>query len=227
MNGTRSRTKRRAGESRTSPNASSKARAADRAILKCLEKDKNNRYPDVSALALALQEVLATPHMDDDEPSNPQMPGRGHRPASAASADMLETRRGELPNMAPPPPMPINSAAVSATVPAERMVGLAPSAHAARLSPNPAPHHALQPSHPQAVGPVGSSRVSPRPPTAPPPQSPYAQVPSHSHAAISASTAPAPIRAASRSSNKLIWWVIALLAVGAGVGTVLALLLSK
>ncbi|HSK01807.1 MAG TPA: serine/threonine-protein kinase, partial [Kofleriaceae bacterium] len=33
--------------------------SADRVILKCLEKDKNNRFPDVSQLALALQEVIA------------------------------------------------------------------------------------------------------------------------------------------------------------------------
>ncbi|MEO8704738.1 MAG: serine/threonine-protein kinase, partial [Kofleriaceae bacterium] len=32
---------------------------ADRVILKCLEKDKNNRFADVTALAAGLQEVLA------------------------------------------------------------------------------------------------------------------------------------------------------------------------
>jgi serine/threonine-protein kinase len=31
---------------------------ADRVILKCLEKDKNNRYPDVTALATGISEVL-------------------------------------------------------------------------------------------------------------------------------------------------------------------------
>jgi hypothetical protein len=30
-----------------------------------------------------------------------------------------------------------------------------------------------------------------------------------------------------RSSGKLVWWVIALLVVGAGVGTAMALLFSK
>jgi hypothetical protein len=34
-------------------------------------------------------------------------------------------------------------------------------------------------------------------------------------------------RAPSRSSSRLVWWVIALLAIGAGVGTAVALLVSK
>jgi hypothetical protein len=34
-------------------------------------------------------------------------------------------------------------------------------------------------------------------------------------------------RSAPRSSKKLVWWVIALLAIGAGVGTAMALLFSK
>ncbi|MCX5743162.1 MAG: serine/threonine-protein kinase [Proteobacteria bacterium] len=36
--------------------------SADRVILKCLEKDKNNRFPDVSALAIALQDLIAHAH---------------------------------------------------------------------------------------------------------------------------------------------------------------------
>ncbi|MGE0550045.1 MAG: protein kinase [Kofleriaceae bacterium] len=35
--------------------------SADRLILKCLEKDKNNRYADVTLLASAIQEVLTEP----------------------------------------------------------------------------------------------------------------------------------------------------------------------
>jgi len=83
---------------------------ADRAILKCLEKDKNNRYADVSKLAAALQEVLDAAR----EASNPIA-----QPLPAASssstrlppsgAELLETRRGEMPNV-PPPPMPATSA---------------------------------------------------------------------------------------------------------------------
>src|SRR6185436_19746305 len=34
-------------------------RAADRAILKCLEKDKDHRFADVSQLSVMLQEVIA------------------------------------------------------------------------------------------------------------------------------------------------------------------------
>jgi hypothetical protein len=41
--------------------------------------------------------------------------------------------------------------------------------------------------------------------------------------------APYPQRAAApaRSSKTIVWWVIALLAIGAGVGTAMALLLGK
>ncbi|HEX8114449.1 MAG TPA: serine/threonine-protein kinase [Kofleriaceae bacterium] len=36
-------------------------RAADRAILRCLEKDRHNRYPDVTQLAAELQALIADP----------------------------------------------------------------------------------------------------------------------------------------------------------------------
>jgi serine/threonine protein kinase len=76
--------------------------AVDRVILKALEKDKNNRYPDVSAMSAALQEVID--HARDSANSLAQ-------PASAsqrlAPQEMLETRRGEMPQMAPPP-MPVS-----------------------------------------------------------------------------------------------------------------------
>jgi serine/threonine protein kinase len=78
---------------------------ADRTILKCLEKDKNNRYADVTQLSHALQEVL-------DQQREQSNPLATPLPASASSssrlapqhaADMLETRRGEMPQVAPPP----------------------------------------------------------------------------------------------------------------------------
>jgi serine/threonine protein kinase len=196
------------------------SKAADRAILKCLEKDKNNRFPDVSALAVALQEVMSTPDGDD--------------------MDLLETRRSDAPSI-PPTPSPGGQGYAGlqrAAAPAER----APQMTAHAGAPASLPPSLLH--KPQAIAPpLASQMFAPRPPTAQP--SPYVQVPSPESAnalrhgggslqvPLSVGTYPpqtphAPLRGArSRSSKKLVWWVIVLLAVGAGVGTALALLLSK
>jgi serine/threonine-protein kinase len=78
--------------------------AVDRVILKALEKDKNNRYADVSAMSAALQETIDHAR----ESSNPLA-----QALTASSSqhlgpqEMLETRRGEMPQMAPPP-MPVS-----------------------------------------------------------------------------------------------------------------------
>ena len=79
--------------------------AADRVILKALEKDKNNRYADVTAMAAALQEVIDAAR----EGSNPLAQPLSSANASGrlAPADMLETRRGEMPQIVPPP-MPVS-----------------------------------------------------------------------------------------------------------------------
>jgi serine/threonine-protein kinase len=75
----------------------------DRVILKCLEKDKNNRFPDVVALAAALQEALETVR----ERTNPFAQAVSSNPGvSSSSQDMLETVRGDVP-MSPRPPMPL------------------------------------------------------------------------------------------------------------------------
>ena len=50
--------------SQASP-ASGLTRAADRAILRCLEKDKNQRFPDVTQLAAALQEAITGADVED------------------------------------------------------------------------------------------------------------------------------------------------------------------
>ena len=186
---------------------------ADRAILKCLEKDKNNRYPDVSSLAIALHEVMAAPSGELAALKQMQIPGGANR-APQSSSDLLETRRGDLPNM-PPPPLQLGS------LHGERAGGLAP--------------HAAQPAMfaPRAMTPT------PSPPMSSP--SPYTQHPPGAlfHGAgalptpLSGYPQPSPLprsalpRSAPRSSKKLVWWVIALLAIGAGVGTAMALLFSK
>jgi len=77
---------------------------ADKLILKCLEKDKNNRFADVSALSMALMELMT--HVEPAQPL-PAAPVIGSPPPARQQApqELLETRRGEMPNL-PPPPMP-------------------------------------------------------------------------------------------------------------------------
>jgi len=191
-------------------------KAADRAILKCLEKDKNNRYPDVTALAVALQEVIASPHSDLSAPNQAQLsPHRTPQPLS----DLLETRRGDLPNL-PPPPVSMDS---MPGMPAERTAGLAPmAAHIA-----PPPMFRQRPMTPPPPSPLVSPPGPYDPPGAtgtpfhggamPSPMSMYPQPAGY----------PSGRGGTSRSSKKLVWWVIALLAIGAGVGTAMALLFSK
>ena len=72
--------------------------AADRVILKCLEKDKANRFADVTAMSAGLQEVLDQAR---EGVSNPVA-----SPLASQSNAMLETVRGEMP-MAVRPPMPL------------------------------------------------------------------------------------------------------------------------
>jgi serine/threonine-protein kinase len=84
----------------------------DRILLKCLEKDKNNRFADVNVLARAVQDCMNAGGQWGSDPV----------PAAAAGAQKpgMETRKGELgpgmvglppsmpaqPQMAQPQPMP-------------------------------------------------------------------------------------------------------------------------
>jgi eukaryotic-like serine/threonine-protein kinase len=215
-------------------------KAADRAILKCLEKDKNNRYPDVSALAVALQDVMTG--QSSELAALKQMPipaGQNHGPQS--SADMLETRRGDLPNMMPPPmpATPMGQAYGLPGMPPDRASGIAPMGPMGPMGamgpmgPMGAmgPTAGRGPQHPAVTPPAGSPQISPM---ASP--SPYAAMPQGGQArhggtpmpmAMPIGTYPQPARPMVGSSKKLLWWVLALLAIGAGVGTVVALLVSK
>jgi serine/threonine-protein kinase len=216
--------------------------AADHAVLKCLEKDKTNRYPDVSALALALQEVMSGGPSHELQPMQQPVPVGSRPPLS--SVDMLEPRRGDPPTVPPlPMPMPMTSsphAGGAPGMPAERTAGLAPmpqpSIHASipsqapmqmastafapppRAPLPPTPLHASPSPYASASGAAGAgmhagSAAMPRPNGALPRPQRYPPLPLHS--------------SAMRSSSKLVWWVIALLVVGAGVGTAMALLFSR
>ncbi len=169
--------------------------AADRAILKCLEKDKNNRHADVTQLANALQEVL-----DAERVSSPNIavPSASMRMPPSGGAELLETRRGDMPNVAPPP-MPMGGAPLG-------------------MQPQPTPPSAPMAPMPGPLTPVPAPYPQATPSNVPPIQYPQAQP--HMYPAGT------PVAAASGSSKKWIWWVVALLVLGAGAGAVLALVMQ-
>ena len=128
--------------------------AADRAILKCLEKDKNNRHADVSAFAAALQDVMngsSAVEFGASAQSNSQI---------RSGPEMLETRRGEMP-MTPPPPLPQATARVI-TPP-----GGAPQTSPVNFQPQPPqPQHGQMHGHP-GFGPTGAGAPMTYPQAAP------------------------------------------------------------
>jgi serine/threonine protein kinase len=169
--------------------------AVDRVVLKALEKDKNNRFADVSAMAAALQEVIDHAR----EGSNPlAQPLSANSSQRLAPADMLETRRGEMPQMAPPP-MPVSPQplGVHLATPARGAPALAP--HAPIPYPQPQPQNAIDRVAPMTY-----------------PSAPQAQ--QQMYAAHSSAMVP-------QRSSKLIWWIVGLLALGAAAGAALALVM--
>jgi hypothetical protein len=102
-----------------------------------------------------------------------------------APPELLETRKGELPNMAPPP--------------------------------MPREHHPTAPNGPHATPSGGVQQLHMAATALPPPQQlapsyPMAQAPYQQQ-----------LKPTAPGSNKIIWWIIALLALGAAAGAVLAL----
>jgi serine/threonine-protein kinase len=176
--------------------------AADRVILKALEKDKNNRHPDVSAMSVALQEVLDQAR----EASNPLMQPL---PSAASSSsgrmmppEMMETRRGDPSQVTAPPQMPQYAPAAGVvgaplSVPGSGAVPYAQSEPRVRMK-TPGEMPRLAPNTPMAAYPP------PHFATQSSPGGPLAHV---QHA---------------QSSTKWVWWVVALLALGAAAGAVLA-----
>ncbi|CAN5843170.1 hypothetical protein BH11MYX2_BH11MYX2_27210 [soil metagenome] len=212
--------------------------AVDRVILKCLEKDKNNRHADVSALSFALQEVVT--HTSQAEmqiapaslPSQPRMAG----------AEMLETRRGDMPMIAPPP-MPSGQMPQTGSGP-NQSAQHQNSPFAVQSSPNASPF-AVQ-SSPHASPFAGNSSPSIQPLNAgmsnagmsnagmtPMPQN-YGQPYQQQQPMMSSAQGQGQYPQASlsqiqpqgpASSKTWIWWIVGLLALGAAAGEVLALVL--
>jgi serine/threonine-protein kinase len=211
----------------------------DRVILKCLEKDKNNRHADVTALAFALQEVV-TQTSQVDMPVVPAALPQGR----AAGAELLETRRGDMPMLAPPP-MPQGQMQSGGSGPVHQASN---SPFGVQSNPNASPF-AVQ-SNPAASPFAGQSSPSIQPMNAgmsnvgmpnagmsnagmtPMPQNyGYQQQQMGPNSGLGQS-APYPQASVSQisqhrapSNNKWIWWVVGLLALGAAAGAVLALVM--
>ncbi len=194
--------------------------AADRVILKCLEKDKNNRYADVSALSFALSEVVTH---TSNELQALSMQNASSSSGRLAGPELLETRRGDMPNL-PPPPMPHQQQPQQ-----HSMSGLpGMSQHNPAMSGNMPQHQQNNmgsmggqmgsmggqnnQGYPQAPMANIGSGVSHSPPY---PQASVSQLQSHGQAHPMA-----PV-----SSSKWLWWVVGLLALGAAAGAVLALVM--
>ncbi len=171
--------------------------AVDRVILKALEKDKNNRYPDVTAMAAALQEVIDAARDGSTSLASSNASGR------LPPVDMLETRRGDLPQMAPPP-MPVSPQPLGVHISSPGRGSVQTPPPASIPYPQPQPQNAIE-----RVAPVSYPQVS---------QAQLQQQHMYPSASITA-----PVHA--KKSSKLIWWIVGLLVLGAAGGAVLALVM--
>ena len=169
--------------------------SVDRVILKALEKDKNNRYQDVTHMANAVQEALDLAR----EASSPAMMPypSGNSSGSMPPADSLagDTHRDPRPpvGMVSPSGMPAGMAPPP--------LGPAPAPMGVRIN-TPAHGTPVRAPSPQAQG-QGPGMYPP------PPQMAMQYPPS----------------AAPAKSSKWVWWVVALLVLGAGVGAVAAFMM--
>jgi serine/threonine protein kinase len=201
-------------------------KAADRAILKCLEKDKNNRFADVSQLSVALQEVIAeqgamTSNQSGERPHLPAPSPRGSPP------EVLEARRADGPNVSSP-------AAQGAMLQAQAQSSTQPGAPGTGIKVGSPP-----PKLP--LTPVPGSLPSPVPLPSPLPQTPVPQAPYNAgpnHVPVAGGPAPgsfpqpAPYpppylqQVGGRGSMTWVWWLVGLLVLGAGFGALVAVLVS-
>ncbi len=185
--------------------------AADRAILKALEKDKANRHADVSALAAALQEVIEAAR----EQTNPAMipfGGGANGPVRTQGAELLETRKGEMPKVTPPHlPDPTPNPAAT------------PNPFGLRMNtPSPGASQ-VPPSNPynQAPYPEPQNRPSQLPGMGAPMMT-YPQAPQNGQSGLYGDTVRTPPK-----SNRWIWILVGLLVLGGLAGAAVALLMNR
>jgi serine/threonine protein kinase len=211
---------------------------ADRVILKCLEKDKNNRYADVTALAAGLQEVLAhasAEHQSLNQSINQSLNQSINQQGSSnpnhrlpAPPELMETRRGDPPPMNNPPAMPpaLNQ---SLNPSINQSINQSMNLHPDSLQPQLMPPQA----YPQVpLGMQGSSPnhhvhnyPSPIPGTHQAPSYPLASSMSPYGDSGQQPGLQLQMQQPGRSSKRWIWWVIGLLALGAAAGAAVAVLL--
>jgi serine/threonine-protein kinase len=175
----------------------------DRILLKCLEKDKNNRFADVTALGRALQDCLQSGGQWGVDAGPPP----GAPTAPAPKHPMAETRRAESPMVAPPA-MPMRTpppGSVPAYGQPQPMAMQPPMA----MAPPPMQHNPMAPPpapYP-AAAPPGAHHARPQTPD------PSMSGPSTEHA----------LRASKGSSRTWMFIVIGIVVLGGIVGAVLAL----
>jgi serine/threonine protein kinase len=196
--------------------------AADRAILKALEKSKENRHADVSAMAIALQEVLD----QAKEQSNPAMqalPASASQARNLAGADLLETRKGEMPHVMPPA-IPPGTGPMGPNHP-QLPVMTQPAS-----TPNPHP-----PLGPQGYGPGPLGPMPPQPYGAglsqaqlqtPYPMSNGMGQPMMTYPQVSPQLYGETLRTREPKSNKWLWLLVAVVVCGIA-GAVVALMLNR
>jgi serine/threonine protein kinase len=202
---------------------------ADRVILKCLEKDKANRFADVTAMAHGLQDVLDAAR-ESPVPVvsiNITTPARP-LPVVQQQGPLLETRRGQPTDMPPPPAMP-NGQQRTMTPPG----GSPPLQQAYPGSPGQGQGQAQGLGSNAAIAPPMMQQQGHNLPPAltPHPQLPYQatqpvagapyqlQPMQGSGPAVRA----APIAMTPNAPTRWMWWVLGLLVLGAAVGAVAAL----
>jgi serine/threonine-protein kinase len=171
----------------------------DRVILKALEKNKDNRYADVTAMAAGLQEAIDVAR----EQSNPLAQPLTSASGRMAPVDMLETRRGDMPHMMPP--------AMPGAGARPQPLGVHMSAPGVISTPPPQgiPYPQAQPQNAiDRVAPVTYPQVS------------NAQLQQQQMYGSTSVTA-----VQGQKSSKLIWWIVGLLVLGAAGGAVLALVM--
>jgi len=196
--------------------------SADRVILKCLEKDKNSRYADVTQLSAALQEVIA-------EHTSASASQTGER---APISSIASTRPGMADEMRPAPKPLLVTPQPQAVQPTPQPQPMPHAPPGGGLHPAPIPQTPV----PMGLGPGGAPL-----PGTPTPHAgggaPYNAGGNHAPggAALAAPVAypqlaPYPQRTpypvAPARSMTWIWWLIGLLVLGAGFGALVAVLVS-
>jgi len=207
--------------------------AADRAILKALEKLKENRHADVTAMAEALQDVLD----HAKEQSNPSMQSLSASASQAnrMGADMLETRKGEMPHVMPPA-VPPNTNAMGQQVNPPGQMGPGMSYPMMPPAATPNPHPSLRANTPGHGAPIGPQPLGPMPPQPYGSQmTPYPQMsqgqgmgaPMMTYPQASPALYGETLRTREPRSTRWIWWLVGLLVLGGIAGAAVALLMNR